>query len=121
VEGICRIVFKDNIKGEIFNLGNPEEVKVIDLAKKIIQLTNSKSHIVFVKASEDEPKRRCPDISKAKAILDWQPKVSLEEGLIKQLSILGERRSFSRIGDANGELRTCFCNNASLQCGEVGC
>ena len=95
VEGICRIVFKDNIKGEIFNLGNPEEVKVIDLAKKIIQLTDSKSHIIFVKASEDEPRRRCPDISKAKAILDWQPKVSLEEGLIKTVEYFRKKSVYA--------------------------
>ncbi|MEM7816609.1 MAG: UDP-glucuronic acid decarboxylase family protein, partial [Candidatus Aenigmatarchaeota archaeon] len=59
------------------NLGNPSEFKIIDLARIIIKLTNSNSKIKFLNSIEDDPKKRCPDISKAKEILGWKPKVSL--------------------------------------------
>lgn len=63
------------------NLGNPEEVKIITLAQMVKEMTGSSSPIVFERAKDDDPRRRCPDISKAKAYLGWQPEVSLEEGL----------------------------------------
>ncbi len=71
-------------KGEVFNLGNPEEFTILELAEKIKQLTNSTSEIEFVsELPEDDPVQRCPDISLAKQILGWEPKVSLEEGIRK--------------------------------------
>ena len=73
------------------NLGNPEELKIIDLAKLVLKLTNSKSKIKFLDLPEDDPKRRCPDISKAKKILNWQPKISLEEGLKKTIGYFKEK------------------------------
>lgn len=81
VEAIYKISITDNLNGEIFNVGNPEEIKIIDLAKKIIQLSNSKSKIVFKPALEDDPKRRCPDITKIKNKLNWEPKIPLDKGL----------------------------------------
>lgn len=69
-------------KGEIYNLGNPEELKIFDLAEKIIKLTDSLSKIEMVEdLPEDDPQKRKPDISKARKALGWEPKVSLEEGL----------------------------------------
>jgi nucleoside-diphosphate-sugar epimerase len=86
VDGIYKAMFSDNTKGEIFNLGNPDEYTVKDLADKIIDLTGSKSEI---KCSgtfrKDDPMRRQPDITKAKKILGWEPKVSLDEGLQKTI------------------------------------
>ena len=67
------------------NLGNPCEDKIIDLAEIIIKLTGSKSKIKFCPLPEDDPQRRKPDITKAGKILDWQPQVSLEEGLAKTI------------------------------------
>ncbi|MCD6228338.1 MAG: SDR family oxidoreductase, partial [Candidatus Omnitrophica bacterium] len=67
------------------NLGNPQEFKIIDLAKLILKLTGSKSKIRFLNLPEDDPKKRRPDISRAKKILGWQPKISLEEGLKKTI------------------------------------
>ncbi len=67
------------------NLGNPIETKIIDLAKKIITITNSTSKIVYKKLPIDDPTRRLPDITKAKQKLNWQPKTSLEEGLKKTI------------------------------------
>ena len=67
------------------NIGNPNEMTVKDIAKTIIKLTNSKSKIVYKPLPEDDPKRRRPDISKAKRILKWQPKVDLNQGLLKTI------------------------------------
>jgi dTDP-glucose 4,6-dehydratase len=67
------------------NIGNPHEMTVLEFAKKIIELTGSKSAIVYKPLPEDDPQVRQPDISKAKAILGWEPKVKLEEGLLKTI------------------------------------
>ena len=67
------------------NIGNPHEMTVLEFAKKIIEITGSKSPIVFKPLPEDDPQVRQPDISKAKAILGWEPKVKLEEGLLKTI------------------------------------
>ncbi len=63
------------------NLGNPDEVAIRTLAEKIIRITGSSSKIVFDGLPEDDPRRRCPDISKARSYLAWEPRVPLEEGL----------------------------------------
>jgi len=63
------------------NLGNPSEIKMLELAEKVLRLTASKSKMVFKILPQDDPKQRQPDISKAKAKLNWQPKVALDDGL----------------------------------------
>ena len=68
------------------NLGNPDEFTVMELAKKILKLTNTKSKIKFSPLPQDDPKRRQPDITKAKKLLSWQPKISLEDGLKKTIT-----------------------------------
>ena len=85
VEGIYRVMFSENSSGEIFNLGNPEEYAVKDLAQKVKEMTDSKSEIVYKPLPPDDPKQRQPDISKAKEILNWEPKVSVSEGLQKTI------------------------------------
>jgi UDP-glucuronate decarboxylase len=65
------------------NLGNPGEFTIKELAEKIIRLTDSKSKLVFCNLPKDDPERRRPDISKARSILAWEPKVKLEDGLRK--------------------------------------
>jgi UDP-glucuronate decarboxylase len=67
------------------NLGNPDELSVASIAKKLIQITGSKSKLVFEKLPEDDPTRRCPDISKAKNILEWKPRTKLDDGLRKTI------------------------------------
>ncbi len=67
------------------NLGNPDELTIIDLANKIKEITKSTSKIIFNPLPVDDPKVRMPDISKAKKILDWKPKVILNEGLLKTI------------------------------------
>jgi len=63
------------------NLGNPSEMTLLDLAKKILELTKSKSTLVYKPLPQDDPRQRCPDISLAKKELDWEPRARLEEGL----------------------------------------
>lgn len=85
VEGIINMMNSpDDFIGPV-NLGNPEEYRIIDLARKIIDLTGSKSKIIFKPLPKDDPKRRRPDITLAKEKLSWEPKTSLEEGLQKTI------------------------------------
>jgi len=86
VEGICGAMFSRGTRGEIFNLGNPDEFTIKELAEKIVKLTNAGSEIIYSgKFREDDPMRRQPDITKAKEVLNWEPKVNLEDGLIKTI------------------------------------
>ncbi len=81
VEGIIKMMATEKgVTGPI-NLGNPGEFSILELAEMVIKLTKTKSKIVFKPLPKDDPKRRRPDITKAKEILDWQPTVPLEEGL----------------------------------------
>jgi UDP-glucuronate decarboxylase len=68
-------------KGQVLNLGSSNEISIMDAANKVLKVVGSKSGISFFPLPEDDPKRRCPDTRKAKEILGWTPKVSLEDGL----------------------------------------
>jgi nucleoside-diphosphate-sugar epimerase len=82
-------MFYDNCRGEIVNLGNPEEHTVREYAEMVTKLTNSTSEIVHSEGlPQDDPLRRCPDISKAKALLSWEPQVPLEEGLKRMIEYI---------------------------------
>ena len=74
------------------NIGNPNELSIKEIAKKIIKLTESKSKIIYKDLPEDDPKRRRPDITKAKKILKWEPKISLDEGLLKTIEYFKKER-----------------------------
>jgi dTDP-glucose 4,6-dehydratase len=84
IEGIVRLLRSDYDKGPV-NLGNPTETTILQFAEKIKALTGSKSEIVFRPLPEDDPKVRQPDITRAKRLLGWEPKVGLEEGLKKTI------------------------------------
>ena len=84
VEGLIKMMNSDNV-GPI-NLGNPIELSMTDLAYKVIKLTKSCSEIIYKKLPKDDPKRRRPDISLAKSILDWSPVIDLETGLKKTIN-----------------------------------
>jgi dTDP-glucose 4,6-dehydratase len=83
VAGICKLLEVEHHLP--VNMGNPHELTVLEFANKIIELTGSKSPIVYKPLPEDDPQVRQPDISKAKKILGWEPRVSLEEGLEKTI------------------------------------
>jgi len=85
VEGQIRAMEAENTKGDVFNIGNPEEKTILDFAQIIINLAKSKSKIVFENLPEDDPRQRKPDIKKAQKKLGWQPTTGLEEGLIKTI------------------------------------
>lgn len=79
IEGIYRLLLSD--MNRPVNIGNPEEIRLVELAETIKKLTKSPSRIVYRRLPEDDPKVRCPNISLAKSELKWTPKVSLKEGL----------------------------------------
>ena len=79
VDGIVRL-FESSEKNPV-NIGNPVERTVLDFAQMVTKLTGSKSTIQHLPGREDDPKRRCPDITRAKTLLGWSPKIDLEEGL----------------------------------------
>ena len=80
VDALYRMMKTENFTGPV-NTGNPDEFTVIELAEKVLEMTNSVSKIVKVDAREDDPVRRKPDISLAKQKLGWQPEITLQEGL----------------------------------------
>ena len=85
VEGITKMMnSREDFVGPV-NLGNPNEFTILELAKKIIKLTNSKSKIIYKPLPEDDPKQRQPDIELAKKELEWEPKIQLNEGLKKTI------------------------------------
>jgi UDP-glucuronate decarboxylase len=85
IEGMVRFMnAPDKLTGPM-NLGNPVEITVTQLAERIIELTGSKSRLVYYLLPHDDPTRRCPDISLAQRYLDWRPGVSLNEGLQKTI------------------------------------
>src|SRR5215212_2034790 len=79
VEGIYRLLFSD-YAGPV-NIGNPDEISLKEFAEEVLKLTNSNVKIIYQPLPIDDPKQRRPDITKAKALLDWEPKVSRSEGL----------------------------------------
>ena len=73
-----------------FNIGNPVETTVLEFARRIIELTASKSEIVFRPLPADDPKQRCPDIGRARSILGWEPTIQLDEGLVRTVEYFRE-------------------------------
>lgn len=86
VEGLLRLMFYENTRSQIVNLGNPDEHSVMEFAQIVKRLTNSNSEIVHSEElPEDDPLRRKADITKANSLLSWEPKVGLEEGISKMI------------------------------------
>jgi dTDP-glucose 4,6-dehydratase len=83
IEGIYRLMMSD--EHEPTNIGNPQEITILEFAERIRTLLGVTSPIIFEPLPQDDPKQRCPDISKARRLLSWEPKVDLEEGLRKTL------------------------------------
>lgn len=79
VEGIVRLL--DSNEHEPVNIGNPQEITILEFANRIRELTHTKAEIIFKPLPKDDPKQRCPDISKAQRLLNWKPVVPLADGL----------------------------------------
>ncbi len=93
VDGISRLLFSD--VDTPVNIGNPAEMSVLQMAEAIVKISGSKSRIIFKPLPEDDPKVRQPDITKAKALLGWEPKVGLEEGLANTLGYFKQKLGIS--------------------------
>lgn len=83
VDGLIKMMMS-NLTGPI-NIGNPTEITVSELAHLVVKLTDSSSEIIYKPLPEDDPTRRCPDIGLAKGLLNWEPKIKLDEGLIRTI------------------------------------
>jgi dTDP-glucose 4,6-dehydratase len=84
VEGIYRLLLSDY--SEPINIGNPEEITIKDFGKEIIKLTGANQRLISKPLPIDDPKQRKPDISKARSILGWEPRISRQEGLALTLN-----------------------------------
>jgi len=90
IEGMVKMMkSSDDFTGPV-NLGNPEEFQIIELAQKVIDMTNSKSKIIYMPLPQDDPLQRKPNIELAKDKLNWQPKIKLEQGLVKTIKYFDE-------------------------------
>ena len=86
VSGIVKAMFEKNTKGEVINLGNPDERTILEFAQLIQKMTNTASKIVYTELPKDDPAVRCPDITKAKTKLGWKPEVTLNDGLLQTIA-----------------------------------
>ena len=98
VRGLIGLMNCPKFPGPV-NLGNPTEITVKELAEKVLQLTGSKSPIVYKERPQDDPSRRRPDISRAQEVLGWEPKISWENGLISTIEEFSNRLAMSGAGD----------------------
>jgi nucleoside-diphosphate-sugar epimerase len=73
------------------NIGNPREMTIKEIAETIIRMTGSKSKLIYKPLPTDDPKQRRPDITRARTLLGWEPKVQLEEGLVKTIEYFNTR------------------------------
>jgi dTDP-glucose 4,6-dehydratase len=89
IEGIYRLMLSDY--GLPVNIGNPSELTVLEFAREIIRATGSRSKIAFKPLPQDDPKQRRPDITKARKLLKWEPKVRLSEGLKSTISFFRQK------------------------------
>jgi dTDP-glucose 4,6-dehydratase len=89
IEGIYRLMLSDYPRP--VNIGNPTEMTVLDFAKEIIRATRSRSKIVFKPLPQDDPRQRQPDITRARKLLGWEPKVRLTQGLVKTIEYFREK------------------------------
>jgi UDP-glucuronate decarboxylase len=101
VEGLMRLM---NVEAEVegpINLGNPNEITILEIAERIISLVGSRSKLEFWPPPQDDPRRRCPDITRAKKILHWSPKVLLDQGLQRTIAyfddLLSHRKEAVRL------------------------
>ena len=95
IEGIYRLLLSDI--ADPLNLGNPDEIPILQLAKEIIEITGSKSRIVFKELPQDDPKVRQPDITKARKYLNWEPRVGRREGLVKAMAYFRDKLQVSEL------------------------
>ena len=89
IEGIYRLMMSDT--SDPVNIGNPQELTILEFAERIIRLTRSTSKIIFKPLPQDDPRQRQPDIARARTLLNWEPVISLEDGLHKTIEFFRNR------------------------------
>jgi UDP-glucuronate decarboxylase len=97
VDGLVRLMKTSDVVTGPVNLGNPVEFSILELASKVVALTASRSRIVHRPLPDDDPRQRRPDISKAKELLSWSPRTSLEEGLVATIAYFEQLLSGSNL------------------------
>ena len=93
VTGLMLLAANDNARGEVVNVGNSQELTILELAKRIIKVTKCKSSLTFHPLPEDDPKRRCPDTNKLERLTGWKPKTTLEDGLKRTIAWFSTQQS----------------------------
>jgi UDP-glucuronate decarboxylase len=83
--GLLLFLADEGARGEVVNVGNSEEVTILELAQRIRRLANSTSPVTFCPLPKDDPKRRCPDLDRVQRLLGWKPKIGLEQGLVRTI------------------------------------
>jgi len=97
VEGIYRLLMSEEVNP--VNIGNPAEITILEFAKEVLKHIDTKSKIVFEPLPADDPKVRQPDITRARAILGWEPKVGREEGLRETIAYFRKQHEFQHSGN----------------------
>lgn len=93
VTGLVLLALNEKAKGEVVNVGNPREISILELANKIKQVAKSISQFTFHPLPKDDPKRRCPDTGKMEKLLNWKPRVGLEQGLERTITWFQRKNS----------------------------
>jgi UDP-glucuronate decarboxylase len=104
VRGLLKLATAPRLDGEVVNIGNRQEMTILELARTITRKTGSKSKITFLPPQPDDPKRRCPDTSKAERLLGWRASVGLEQGLANTLDYFREKTRPASLNPASGRV-----------------
>jgi len=91
--GLLLLLTNEKAEGKAVNIGNPEEITILELAQMIKRFTKSASSMVFHPSPEGDPRKRCPDIGRAKKLLGWKPEISLEQGLLRTITWFRRKRT----------------------------
>lgn len=90
--GLLLLLTNEKAEGKVVNIGNPQEITILELAQKIKRFTQSSSSIIFHPLPKDDPRKRCPDINRAQKLLEWKPEISLDQGLTRIIKWFRERK-----------------------------
>ena len=115
IDGIYKLMFSN--ENNPVNIGNPNEMSILKFAQEILRITGSKSEIVYETLPQDDPKIRRPDISRAKELLRWTPRVALEEGLDKTVKWFGD--SMQVVAEDNAQIERPLQGTSSGQAGSI--
>jgi UDP-glucuronate decarboxylase len=91
VEGLLCLMDSDDVAFAPVNLGNPHEITILELARRVVELTGSESEVVHLPEAIDDPHVRCPDISRSRALLGWEPTIALDDGLRATIDYFARR------------------------------